>query len=117
MPLLQLQPFSTRRAIAHAVVTSIIRNETALETPEDVAGIFDLAHVLITDEKEGGLNGAPGPATPNAPGRPGSYSGLDTDEAEEQGWVARIVHLFKADTLDIQFEVCIAFLPVLRMCH
>lgn len=25
--------------------------------------------------------------------------------AEEQGWVARMVHLFRAESLDVQFEV------------
>ena len=25
--------------------------------------------------------------------------------AEEQGWVARMVHLFRTDVLDVQFEV------------
>jgi vacuolar protein sorting-associated protein 35 len=34
--------------------------------------------------------------------RPGIASG---DLAEEQGWVARMVHLFRAEALDVQFEV------------
>ena len=25
--------------------------------------------------------------------------------AEEQGWIARMVHLFRAESLDVQFEV------------
>jgi vacuolar protein sorting-associated protein 35 len=29
--------------------------------------------------------------------------------AEEQGWVARMVHLFKSDDLAIQFEVSISW--------
>lgn len=65
-----------------------------------------MAHVLIRDQRDPGL--APGPGRP--PGmhssRPVGPGGIDMEElAEEQGWVARMVHLFKADTLDTQFEV------------
>jgi vacuolar protein sorting-associated protein 35 len=101
-PLLQAQPFQTRKTIAHAVVTSIIKNDTSLETPEDVSGIFDLAHVLVKDERAPAQH----PDTPNPGGRHSGYPSLDTEDvADEQGWVARVVHLFRADTLDLQFEV------------
>lgn len=113
IPLLQVQSFSTRRAIAQAIVGSIIKNETALETPEDVAGIFELALVLIKDQGDVGppvrapsaVSAGRGSLGPGA--RASSFvGGLDgEDVAEEQSWVARIVHLFKADTLDVQFEV------------
>ena len=101
--MLQAQPYPTRRSIAHAIITSIIKNETALETPEDVAGIFELTQVLIKDQKDtahsAAVNGAGAARQP-------SYAGLESDDvAEEQGWFARIVHQFKADTLDVQFEV------------
>ena len=29
------------------------------------------------------------------------------DMAEEQGWVSRMVHLFKSDDLDVQLEVSV----------
>ncbi|KAG9017849.1 Vacuolar protein sorting-associated protein 35 [Tulasnella sp. JGI-2019a] len=113
--LLTLQNFSTRRAIAHAIIASIIKNETALETPEDVAGILEMAHVLVRDQGglgagagTGGRTSQSGPVPPYnlAMGRPMGPGGIDMEElAEEQGWVARMVHLFKADTLDMQFEL------------
>ncbi|KAG8844411.1 Vacuolar protein sorting-associated protein 35 [Tulasnella sp. 330] len=113
--LLTLQNFSTRRAIAHAIVASIIKNETALESPEDVAGILEMAHVLVRDQRDpaAGLGGRTPQGMPptttayNATmGRPMGPGGLDIEElAEEQGWVARMIHLFKADTLDTQFEL------------
>ncbi|KIO21692.1 hypothetical protein M407DRAFT_217984 [Tulasnella calospora MUT 4182] len=113
IPLLQVQSFPTRRAIAQAIVGSIIKNETALETPEDVAGIFELALVLIKDQGDVGPPGRVASAVSAGRGslgpgpRASSFvGGLDgEDVAEEQSWVARIVHLFKAETLDVQFEL------------
>ncbi|KAG8908093.1 Vacuolar protein sorting-associated protein 35 [Tulasnella sp. 403] len=112
LALLQVQSFPTRRAIAHAVVTSIIKNETALETPEDVAGIFDLAYVLIKDQRDTGVAMNRQPSGLSNVGVVGGNMarqvnpGLEADDvAEEQGWVARLVHMFKADTLDVQFEL------------
>ena len=97
--LLLLQPFSTRRSLAHAIVASVLKNETIIETPEDVRGVLDLCQVLIRDQ----LDTAVGGQSQNARRPP--YN-VDGDEmAEEQGWVARMVHLFKTDTLDVQFEV------------
>jgi vacuolar protein sorting-associated protein 35 len=37
--------------------------------------------------------------------RQGPYVVEREEMAEEQGWVARMVHLFRAESLDIQFEV------------
>lgn len=73
-----------------------------IETPEDVTGIFDLCHVLIKDQKDSVAGGAPPPQK----GRGGMYQQIDLEDlAEEQGWVARMVHLFRADHLDTQKEV------------
>ncbi|EPQ30656.1 uncharacterized protein PFL1_01557 [Pseudozyma flocculosa PF-1] len=64
--LLSVQPYSTRKSIAHAVVMSVLKNETVMATPED----YDLEEM-----------------------------------AEEQGWMARMVHLFRADDLETQFSL------------
>ena len=109
--LLALQPASTRRSLAHAVVSSILRNETIVDTPEDVNGVLELCQVLIRDTDSTfannttspsvGLGTAPGAGTQRRP----PYM-VDREEmAEEQGWVARMVHLFRSDSLDVQFEV------------
>lgn len=44
-----------------------------------------------------------------------SSSLADREEmAEEQGWIARMVHLFRSDSLDVQFEVNSDFI-ILRL--
>lgn len=114
-PLLASQPFSTRRSIAHAVVSSVLKNETVVETPEDVAGVLGLCAVLVRDQKDIGMAGnGEGGAGRGGSGMSGGGGGrrsmglqqYDAEEmAEEQGWVARMVHLFRSDDLDTQFQV------------
>lgn len=88
----------------------MLKNETIIEAPEDVDGVLELCHVLIKDQTDS--------ATPqNIAGakevrRQGPYHTEREDLAEEQGWVARMVHLFRADSLDIQFDVRIFFAGV-----
>jgi vacuolar protein sorting-associated protein 35 len=102
VPLLAQQPFSTRRSIAHSIVSSVLKNETIVETPEDVDGILQLCHVLIKDQPDATILGNPGPV----PMRRQGMHHMEREElAEEQGWVARMVHLFRADSLQVQFEV------------
>jgi vacuolar protein sorting-associated protein 35 len=96
--LLSRQLFATRRTIAHAVVGSVLKNETVIESAADVDGVLDLCHVLVKDQ---GDAGAPAPAPRGAP----SFYLEREDLAEEQGWVARMVHLFRADALDVQYEL------------
>lgn len=101
-PLLALQPFSTRRSLAHALISSVLKNETVIEASEDVNGILELCHVLIRDQTDSGN----APAVPKE-SRRGVYHPTEREEmAEEQGWIARMVHLFRAESLDVQFEVC-----------
>ncbi|KII94417.1 hypothetical protein PLICRDRAFT_50388 [Plicaturopsis crispa FD-325 SS-3] len=101
-PLLSQQLFSTRRSIAHSIVSSVLKNETVVETPEDVDGILGLCHVLIKDQQDG--SGGANPAVARDPRR-GAW-GIEKEEmAEEQGWVARMVHLFRSESLDVQFEL------------
>lgn len=113
-PLLSLQPASTRRSLAHAVVGSVLRNETIVDSPEDVNGILDLCQVLVRDNLDSvypgnvaspsvGLGTAPGTGAQRRP----PYMADREEMAEEQGWVARMVHLFRSDSLDVQFEVLI----------
>ncbi|CAH1763307.1 13377_t:CDS:10 [Entrophospora sp. SA101] len=103
--LLAVQPFQTRRSVAYAILSSILKKETIIETPEDVEGILDLCSVLIRDQKDAtssspfsGLTG--GRITKSN----GISSMMDPEEfAEEQGLLARIIHLFKSDEPDNQF--------------
>lgn len=107
-PLLTLQPFSTRRSLSHALISSVLKNETVIEAPEDVNGILELCHVLIRDQQDGttNLNHAQSIARERK-GPP--YAHEREEMAEEQGWIARMVHLFRAESLDVQFEVCGSF--------
>ncbi|KAF7295202.1 Vacuolar protein sorting-associated protein 35 [Mycena indigotica] len=107
-PLLTKQLFSTRRSIAHSIVSSVLKNETIIETPEDVDGVLELCHVLIKDQSDSAPNG---PSVNGNQGngkdmrRHGPYTVEREEMAEEQGWVARMVHLFRAESLDVQFEL------------
>jgi vacuolar protein sorting-associated protein 35 len=94
-PLLSSQPYSTRMAIGQAVVSSVLKNNTLIETSEDVSGVLGLCAVLVRDQKD----------SISASGPRGRQAIDYREMAEEQGWVARMVHLFKSDDLAVQFEV------------
>jgi vacuolar protein sorting-associated protein 35 len=93
-PLLTAQPYSTRLAIGQAIVSSVLKNNTLIETSEDVSGVLGLCGVLVRDQTDSTIGG----------GR-GRLSMDPREMAEEQGWVARMVHLFQSDDLATQFEV------------
>ena len=100
VPLLSAQPYATRRMLAHAIVSSVLKNETVIEDPEDVDGILELCQVLIREQHDAA------PLPPGTGGRRGTFnSGEREDVAEEQGWIARMVHLFRSESLGTQFEV------------
>ncbi|KAF5361669.1 hypothetical protein D9758_007282 [Tetrapyrgos nigripes] len=91
VPLLSKQLFSTRRSIAHSIISSVLKNETVIEAPEDVDGVLELCHVLIKDQSDsatGGVNGIP----PIVRDRRQPPYTLEREEmAEEQGWIARML--------------------------
>ncbi|KAI8377974.1 vacuolar protein sorting-associated protein 35 [Radiomyces spectabilis] len=103
-PLLALQAYNTRRAVAHAVVASILKNQTVISTPEDVHGVLELCDILLRDQKD-----APIGTTTAAPmyghmrGRKMEVSVEQEDFEEEQGWMAKLVHLFISQDEDTQF--------------
>ncbi|KAH9005862.1 vacuolar protein sorting-associated protein 35 [Lactarius hatsudake] len=100
VPLLSAQPYVTRRMLAHAIVSSVLKNETVIADPEDVDGILELCQVLIREQQDAT------PLPPGAGGRRGTFSsGEREDVAEEQGWIARMVHLFRSESLGTQFEL------------
>ena len=107
-PLLTKQLFSTRRSIAHSIISSVLKNETIVETPEDADGVLELCHVLIKDQSDNtSISNNTGSQSNTRDMRRQGPQFLEREEmAEEQGWVARMVHLFRAESLDVQFEVC-----------
>ncbi|KAF9359106.1 Vacuolar protein sorting-associated protein 35 [Mortierella sp. AD094] len=101
--LLSLQPYQTRRAIAHAVVASVLKNDTIIGSPEDVNGILEICAVMVRDQKDGGHNSNPFRSTRGNRNESGS---VDPEEfAEEQGKLARIIHLFKSEDADTQAAI------------
>lgn len=96
----------------------MLKNETIIESPEDVDGVLELCHVLIKDQTDNSsasrtasvgstvLNGQSTGGMNSISSRKQGPHFVEREElAEEQGWVARMVHLFRTDSLDIQFEV------------
>jgi len=96
VPLLHSQTYPTRRAVAGEVARSIRRNNTKISTPENLDGVLEILKVLIKEGMQ----------------QPGGYPSVqahrrsvETDETiEEQGWLARIIHLIYSDNNDVQFK-------------
>ncbi|ODQ49918.1 vacuolar protein sorting-associated protein VPS35 [Saitoella complicata NRRL Y-17804] len=84
----------TRRSVAAEVTRATLRSGTPIETPEDVEGVLELCKVLITDSG----------AQANYPQVAGKR-GDSEDIIEEQGWLARMVHLFRSEDLDTQLKL------------
>ncbi|KAJ5584480.1 uncharacterized protein N7459_004280 [Penicillium hispanicum] len=97
LPLLTSQSYPTRRAIAGEIVRGILENKILVSTTENLDRVLQAAKVLI---KEG---------TQQSVGYPGVQSqrrGGETDETiEEQGWLARLVHLIQAADNDTQLKL------------
>lgn len=97
LPLLSSQSYPTRRAVAGEVIRSLLKNKILVSTTENLDRVLQTARVLI---KEG---------MQQSVGYPGSQSqrrGGETDETvEEQGWLARLVHLIQASDNDTQLKV------------
>ncbi|KAI8803918.1 vacuolar protein sorting-associated protein 35-domain-containing protein [Cladochytrium replicatum] len=95
--LLNLQPFATRRQVAHAVATTCVRSAAAadfrIDSVEGVNAIFgELCSVMIREQRDGGLFGSRG----------GGYGAeMDWEDAvEEQNLVAKMVHLVRSQEDD-----------------
>ena len=95
LKLLHAQTYATRRSVAAAVSHSILNNETTISTSEDVEGVLSLIRVLIKE----GIQTSPMPGA-----NPRTTESDDT--IEEQGWLARMVHLFtNVESAEIDFEI------------
>ena len=96
VPLYQAQTYPTRRSVAGEVARSLLRNETKISTSENLESVLSILTVLIKE-------GAQPPAAAAGLGRRGA---AETDETvEEQGWLARIVHLIKGADNMSQFQL------------
>jgi vacuolar protein sorting-associated protein 35 len=96
IPLLHSQTYPTRRAVAGEIARTLQRNQTKISTLSALEGVLEILKVII---KEG---------TQQPAGYPGvqQRKAIETDETiEEQGWLARIVHLIHSDDNDTQYKL------------
>jgi vacuolar protein sorting-associated protein 35 len=97
IPLFSSQTYSTRRSVAGEVARVILRNHVIISSTDQLEGVLLLLKVLIRE-------GAQQPS--GYPGLGSRQRGGETDETlEEQGWLARIVHLIQAPDNDTQLQV------------
>ena len=66
-----------------------------IEAPGDADGVLDLCYVLIKDQTDS--VGGSGVKDVKEIRRQGPYGMEKEDVAEEQGWLARVIHLFRAE--------------------
>lgn len=113
VPLLAEQPYNTQRSVAQAVALSVLKKEAVFTTPEEVQGVLDLCMPLIREPREGEMplvGAAEGMMRSHAYGQARAYPGaaptsLMDEMMEEQGWLARIVHLFRARDPEVQLSL------------
>ena len=97
IPLLQAQPYPTRRSGANEIIRIIFRKQIIISTVEDLELLLTVLKVMIKE----------GMHQPQSyPGGPIQRRGVETDETvEEQGWLARLVHVVQNDDDDHQLQV------------
>ncbi|RKU47670.1 Vacuolar protein sorting-associated protein 35 [Coniochaeta pulveracea] len=97
VPLFQSQTYPTRRAVAGEVVRTLLKNQTRITTPAQLENVLEVLKVLIKE-------GSQAPA--GYPGVVQQRRSVETDETlEEQGLLARMVHLLQAENNDVQFRL------------
>ena len=95
IPLLCSQTYPTRRALASEIANSLIRNQTRISTQENLDAVFEILKVLVKE----------GMQQTGYPGGP-MRRGQETEETlEEQGQLARIVHLVRSPDDDTQLKL------------
>lgn len=98
VPLFQSQTYPTRRAVAGEVARTLLRNQIPISTPSHLESVLGVLGVLV---KEGSH---PQPGYPGV--TPARARSVETDETlEEQGWLARLIHLLAAEDNDTQFKL------------
>ncbi|KAL7790813.1 vacuolar sorting protein [Trichoderma ceciliae] len=96
VPLFQAQSYPTRRAVAGGIIRGLLKDQIKITKTDQLEHVLDVLSVLV---KEG---------TQAPQGYPGATQrrAVETDETmEEQGWLARMVHLLQAEDNDTQFKL------------
>ncbi|PKS06763.1 hypothetical protein jhhlp_006837 [Lomentospora prolificans] len=95
VPLCQAQGYPTRRALAGEVARTLLKNKTPISTIAELESVLEVLKVII---KEGSQSSGGYPMA--------GQRRAETDETiEEQGWLARIVHLLESKDNDTQFRL------------
>lgn len=93
VPLVQSQTYPTRRAVAGEVARSLLRDQIPISTTAQLENVLEVLKVLIREgsQQPSGYPGGP------------QRRAMETDETmEEQGWLARIIHLLNGADNDTQ---------------
>lgn len=96
VPLVQSQTYPTRRAVAGEVARALLRDQISISTTTQLENVLEVLKVLIREgsQQPSGYPGGP------------QRRATETDETmEEQGWLARIVHLLNGEDNDTQFRL------------
>lgn len=86
--LLEKFDYTSRKAIALHIVLNILETETAIPTADEVDSVLAMLSPLIKDQED----------------QPQTIADPE-DFAEEQGIVARFIHLLKSDDSDMQYKI------------
>lgn len=98
LPLLRSQSHAIRRAVAGEFVRAFLRKETRITTPSELEGVLEVIKVMIKEGSQQPAGYTGGPAR--------RLMAAETDETiEEQGWLARLVHLLRAKDTNVQFKL------------
>ena len=96
VPLYQCQSYPTRRAVAGGIARTFLKDQTRISKVDQLENVLAVLSVLIKEGSQatqGYLGGA-------------QRRTVETDETiEEQGWLARIMHLLQAEDNDTQFKL------------
>ncbi|KAJ2772720.1 retromer complex subunit Vps35, partial [Coemansia nantahalensis] len=114
-PLLESQAERTRRSVAVALLTAILQRNTTMSTEDEVAGVTRLCLSLIRRQPQASADSLTGAmaahgtaaATPVAADQQGAMA-MPQDEddlAEEQGLLARLVHLIRTPDAAAQLRL------------
>ncbi|KAL7937326.1 vacuolar sorting protein [Trichoderma chlorosporum] len=96
VPLFQAQSYPTRRAVAGGIIRGLLKDQIKISKTDQLEHVLDVLSVLIKE----------GTQAPQGYAGATQRRAVETDETlEEQGWLARVVHLLQADDNDTQFKL------------
>lgn len=96
VPLFQAQSYPTRRAVAGGIIRGLLKDQIKISKTDQLEHVLDVLSVLIKE----------GTQAPQGYAGATQRRAVETDETlEEQGWLARMVHLLQADDNDTQFKL------------